>query len=103
MNKPTVEEEWRDAQIFSIDVCRFQGSGFGTVGNEIWKAKGPATTQADWDEWMERGRKKSLENPGVLVSMETEARIRRFYKDGEIVKDNPEWPYLGSVPNGRLW
>lgn len=54
--------------------------------------------------WFAVAKALSLEYPDLRVSCHTMARVRRVYVNGELVKDNKEWPYLGTAEEvGAIW
>lgn len=85
-----------ERQPFSIEL--HHPEPFSTKGRELWSAAGEVTTSAEWEGWLESGRLKSLEYPGVLVLCCTAARVRRTYRSGVVVKDFPDVPYVGWPP-----
>jgi hypothetical protein len=46
----------------------------------------------EYEGWFEKAKQVSLENLNMIVKCSTLARIRRVYKNGIIIQDNPEYP-----------
>ena len=67
---------------------------FSTAGRAI---------TSDYDAWFELARRASLEYPDRPVHCTTLARVRRIYRDGQVHRDNPDWPYLGQPGPGQRW
>jgi hypothetical protein len=55
-----------------------------------------------YDEWFSLAERTSRAYPDCEIVCVTIARIRRRYKNGQVIQDRPDFPYTNN-PEGDRW
>lgn len=81
-------------QTFYVTV-RHDDNPFSCIGN---------VDTVEFGNWFETARRLSVQYPKATVHCGTVARVRRVYRNGQLVREFTEWPYDGTpATNGCRW